>query len=132
MVKIHVSIRKIIVVIPTIIISVICSSCWLRKMTCQESIDDYSNLEFEIIVDEVKWNGNDLRLYGRSSKFSNKDSDVHLYCEWNYNIGDKFYKGDTLIKKKGEPIIRAYRKGERWSFSYNCENEIVSYKNVRF
>jgi hypothetical protein len=108
------------------------NSCWLRRMTCEEAIEQYSNMEFELIVHEIKWNGNDLRLYGVDPKMPTTESNFFHIGAWSYDLGDKFVIGDTLIKKKGEPIIRAYRKKERWCFTFKCENEIVSSENVRF
>jgi hypothetical protein len=114
------------------ILSIFLNSCWLKKATCEESIKIYSNLEINLIADRIFWNGNDFRVYGKSVNNSKIESSFSHIGDWYYSIGDKFKMGDTIIKKKGEPIIRVYRKGERWSYTYRCDNEIVSSENVRF
>jgi hypothetical protein len=108
------------------------NSCWLKRMTCEEAVVHYNDIEFELILNKVKWNGNDLRMFGNNPNNPQLNADYHLIGDWSYDIGDKFQQGDTLIKVKGEHIIRLFRKNERMSFTYKCENEIVSTEIKRF
>ena len=107
-----------------------------KTENCEEATSRNSNLELRIIVKEVNWNGNLLNLDGISIE-NGKSISFNNGSDWYYAIGGKIQVGDTLIKKKGEPIMRLYRKGERWLFTYICEkdsqgNIIVRSKDVKF
>ena len=96
------------------------SGCWMNIDSCEESIKHCSDLEIEeFIIEKINRNGNIIRLEGKKSKSKEQYyfSDV---SSWYFVIGDKFKIGDTLVKQKGEPIMRIYRKGERWELKYHC------------
>jgi hypothetical protein len=113
------------------------NSCWFKKITCEESLEGQKILVIPTMkIQKILSNGNTLQLHGISPT-----TQEELYFSdtngWYFDIGKKFQIGDTLVKKKGEPIIRIYRKGERWSFTYTCDkdeqgNDIVRSEDVRF
>ena len=111
--------------------------CWLKRLTCAESLEGQKTLEIPTMkIQKIYTNGNTLQLHGISPTTQEElyFSDTN---EWYFDIGKKFQVGDTLVKKKGEPIIRLYRKGERWSFTYTCDkdeqgNDIIRSEDVKF
>jgi hypothetical protein len=113
------------------------NSCWFKRITCAESLEGQKTLVIPTMkIQKIFTNGNTLQLHGISPATQKKVyfSDTN---GWYFDIGKKFQVGDTLIKKKGEPIIRIYRKNERWSFTYTCDkdeqgNDIVRSEDVRF
>ena len=114
----------------------ITNSCSYKRATCEEVLKKHTDSEFEIIIDAVSWNGNNLKIDGRALKTS-KEEHFFDIDGWYFFIGDKFQVGDTLVKKKGKPLIKLYRKNERWSFTYKCEKnaqgeDILRSENVRF
>ena len=118
-----------------IIISFCTVSC--HTLTCEESIKYNSDFEVKLIVTEISHNGGHFIEIDGISTENHKPLNFRHNSDWYSDIGGKFFIGDTLIKKKGEPIIRIYRKSERWSFTYKCEKnaqgeDIVRSENVRF
>ena len=118
-----------------IIIILFClQSC--HTLTCEESVKYNSEFELKLIVKDISHNGNLIDIDGISLD-THKSSNFHHNSDWYFSIGDKIFIGDTLIKKKGEPIIKLYRKGERWSFTYTCKkdeqgNDIVRSEDIKF
>jgi hypothetical protein len=123
-------IRKSWIIIPFCI-----QSC--HTLTCEESVKYNSDFEVKLIITDISYDGGHLIDIDGISVDNHKPLNFRHNSDWYFDIGDKFLIGDTLIKKKGEPIIRIYRKNERWSFTYKCEKnaqgeDIVSSENVRF
>ena len=96
------------------------NSCRYKRATCEESVKKNKEFEFEMIVDAVSWNGNNIKIDGKSPK---TDKEVHFFDidGWYFTIGDKFQIGDTIIKKKGESIYKVYKKNEIWTLKYTCD-----------
>ena len=117
-----------------IILLLFIQSC--RTATCEESIKHNSDFDVQLIITDIYSNGNIINIDG-ISVINKKPINFYYNSDWFRDIGENFLTGDTIIKKKGEPIIRIYRKNERWSFTYKCEKnaqgeDIVRSENVRF
>ena len=46
----------------------IMNSCRYKRATCEESVKKSKDFEFEMIVNAISWNGNNIKIDGKSVK----------------------------------------------------------------
>lgn len=108
--------------IKIILLSIFFASCGMERVTCEETIKDFKDLEFGMKLDKFELEGNRLHLYGKSSE--NKDVEFHNYAARTFQfIIDEFHKNDVIVKKKGDDFLKIYHGKDHFKFTYMCEEE---------
>ncbi len=111
--------------------------CDMKRQTCDEAKKVFSNLEFQMILENWKLEGNYIYLNGydisnvsKEVNYSNAETRAFQFIIKN------FHTGDTIIKKKKEDFIKIYHGKDHFKLTYVCENEygeeITKFKQERF